>query len=68
MPVELTEKDFNLARSFVDRTRSIIEGTIAPGPLEDSPKCSWCSHVSVCLPDEHLGRVTSPEDRSVETR
>lgn len=59
MPVELTEKDFNLARSFVDRTRSIIEGTIAPGPLEDSPKCSWCSHVSVCLPDEHLGRVTS---------
>ncbi len=59
IPVELTEEDFDLARSFVDRTRSIIDGNTAPGPLEDSPKCSWCSHVSVCLPDEHLGHEAS---------
>lgn len=57
--VELSEDDFALARDYVEQTHKIVESEHAPKPLEDSPKCSWCSHVSVCLPDEHFGRVTT---------
>lgn len=50
--VRLTDTDFDEARQAVARTRDIIGQTRAPEPLENSRQCEWCSHVSVCLPDE----------------
>ncbi|MGB3708228.1 CRISPR-associated endonuclease Cas1 [Gordonia sp. (in: high G+C Gram-positive bacteria)] len=51
--VDLDEKDFADATEWVERTRGIIESVQAPPPLVDDPRCRFCSHVSVCLPDEH---------------
>lgn len=50
--VELTDKDVATAREMVAATRAVIDATVAPPPLEDDPRCSSCSHISVCLPDE----------------
>lgn len=50
--VRLTDTDFDEARRAVSRTRDIIGRACAPAPLENSRQCSWCSHASVCLPDE----------------
>lgn len=57
--VQLTPDDFAAARSWVAETRAIIEADQAPAPLVDDPRCGSCSHVSVCLPDEHR-RLDSP--------
>lgn len=51
--VELKEADFDEARKWVDTTREIVDRRTAPPPLVDDPRCRFCSHVSVCLPDEH---------------
>ena len=57
--VTLTEDDVLAARAMVQATREIVEGATAPPPLEDDPRCSSCSHISVCLPDERtLGPIT----------
>lgn len=50
--VDLSEGDFLRAREFVRLTRALVEATEPPEPLVDEPRCSWCSHVAVCLPDE----------------
>lgn len=50
--VQLDEADFADARRYVDQTRAVITAPKAPEPLEDDPRCTRCSHVSVCLPDE----------------
>ena len=34
-----------------------MDSTQAPEPLVDDYRCRACSHVSVCLPDEHLGKI-----------
>jgi CRISP-associated protein Cas1 len=41
-----------LTRNAVDGLRLIAAGGVLPPPLEDSPKCSRCSLVGICLPDE----------------
>jgi CRISPR-associated protein Cas1 len=41
-----------LTRNAIDGLRSIAAGGQMPPPLEDSPKCSGCSLVGICLPDE----------------
>lgn len=51
--VQLSDVDFVEAQRWVETTRRIIERPEAPGPLIDDPRCGSCSHVSVCLPDEH---------------
>lgn len=51
--VDLSEDDFVAAKHWVERTRAIIRSTTAPAPLVDDARCRFCSHVSVCLPDEH---------------
>lgn len=51
--VQLSAKDFENAEHWVAITRRIIERQEAPAPLIDDPRCGSCSHVSVCLPDEH---------------
>lgn len=52
--VPLAAEDFDEAREWVARTREIITADDAPKPLIDDPRCRFCSHVSVCLPDENV--------------
>jgi len=57
--VELDESDERSARELVEQTRAVLDAEVAPPPLEDDIRCSSCSHISVCLPDERsLGPVT----------
>ncbi|VEG27157.1 CRISPR-associated endonuclease Cas1 [Actinomyces howellii] len=50
--VALTDADYLEARNAVEHTRHIVAQNRAPAPLENSRQCEWCSHASVCLPDE----------------
>lgn len=47
------------ARAEVAATRAVVQARTPPAPLEDDPRCGRCSHVSVCLPDEHRRRPTA---------
>jgi CRISPR-associated protein Cas1 len=51
--VQLSAADFKNAERWVEATRRVVEQMEAPEPLIDDPRCGSCSHVSVCLPDEH---------------
>ncbi|SPT55029.1 CRISPR-associated endonuclease Cas1 [Actinomyces bovis] len=51
--VELTAEDLVGAEALVGRTRELIAAEQAPAPLVEDRRCQWCSHASVCLPDEH---------------
>ena len=62
IPVNLTQKDREVALSFVKATRACLVGALAPESLEDDPRCSRCSHVGVCLPDE---RALAPVRRRI---
>jgi CRISPR-associated protein Cas1 len=57
VPVELTDELLARAKDEVDATRRVLESSTPPAPLEEDDRCRRCSHVSVCLPDEHRGRV-----------
>ena len=58
----LTTESIKLLRNMVDDGR-------VPPPLEDSPKCSRCSLVGVCLPDEtNLLRLVGDTVRPVSVR
>ena len=56
VPVDISDEDIRTAEEYVHTTRALIDNPTAPQPLEDSPGCSWCSHISVCLPDESHGK------------
>lgn len=59
VPVVITPERSQQAMDWVARTRAVVDSPEAPPPLEDDPRCSRCSHVDVCLPDERsLGQVT----------
>jgi len=62
VPVYLTEKDFACAERLVQETRTLILSTSAPEALEDDVRCSFCSHVDLCLPDE---KYLKPVTRSI---
>ncbi len=49
---ELRQQAINELR----RTRATLSRRRPPAPLEDDPRCTRCSHVTVCLPDEHRER------------
>ena len=51
-----------LTRSAMAGMRAMAAGGHIPPPLEDSPKCTRCSLVGICLPDEvnFLRREESP--------
>lgn len=51
--VETTATDVEEALMWVARTRTIVEASAAPLPLVDDARCRGCSHVGICLPDEH---------------
>lgn len=52
VPVAISVEDESRARDEVVLTRQVVEAAEAPAPLEDDPRCTRCSHVGVCLPDE----------------
>lgn len=56
--VELSDVDFSHALEQVERTKALAQGMEAPAPLIEDRKCNWCSHISLCLPDENQGRQT----------
>ena len=60
--VQLTDGDVEDARGMVAATRAVIDSPTAPPPLEDDVRCSSCSHISVCLPDE---RAMEPVTRQI---
>jgi CRISP-associated protein Cas1 len=60
--VELTNDDTVAAHKAVRETRATLASPEAPAPLEDDPRCSGCSHVGVCLPDE---RALVPVQRRI---
>lgn len=60
--VELTDLDVADAHGMVEATRAVVDGVTAPPPLEDDVRCSSCSHISVCLPDE---RAMEPVTRQI---
>lgn len=49
-----------LTRDAVTGLQSLADSGRMPPPLVDSPKCTRCSLVGICLPDETL-RLTHPE-------
>lgn len=55
--VELSDELLGRAADEVLATRAILDAQRPPAPLEDDDRCKACSHVAVCLPDEHRGRV-----------
>ncbi|AIU31710.1 MULTISPECIES: CRISPR-associated endonuclease Cas4/Cas1 [Corynebacterium] len=54
--VELSSADFEHAKTQALRTHEIAQASTSPVPLDEDPQCTWCSHLSVCLPDELLQR------------
>lgn len=70
VPVPITVELRQRAERETARTRATLSRARPPEPLEDDPRCKRCSHVSVCLPDEHRRRrnarrigVTDPVGR-----
>ncbi|MEA5153438.1 CRISPR-associated endonuclease Cas1 [Raineyella sp.] len=55
---------------YIDETRAILASRSAPPPLVNDEKCRFCSHASVCLPDEmndsHPARSISVADPNAE--
>jgi CRISPR-associated protein Cas1 len=59
VPVELGPAELAEARRVVEVTTQVLASLTAPPPLEDDPRCTRCSHVGVCLPDERaIGEVS----------
>ncbi|MDV6011659.1 CRISPR-associated endonuclease Cas1 [Haloechinothrix sp. LS1_15] len=66
--VELTDQRLSWARDVVAETWNVADQAAAPLPLVDSPKCTRCSLVGLCLPDETnalLARREQPPRRLV---
>ena len=55
--IDIGDEEQKRAIEYLRKTRKIVESPTAPPPLIDSPLCNRCSHISVCLPDEHHGKV-----------
>lgn len=55
--VSLTGDLIERAADAVVQTRRVLASSAPPAPLEEDDRCRMCSHVSVCLPDEHRGRA-----------
>lgn len=50
--VEINDQLIGKTLGAVERVRELSTGGWLPAPLVDSPKCSGCSLVGICLPDE----------------
>jgi CRISPR-associated protein Cas1 len=66
--VDLSPQRLGWAADMVAQAREVAERASAPLPLVDSPKCTRCSLVGLCLPDETnalLARREQPPRRLV---
>jgi len=52
VPVPLGSADYEKAVAFVAETRRAVSAARAPAALIDDRRCTRCSHVAVCMPDE----------------
>ncbi|NOY90992.1 MAG: CRISPR-associated endonuclease Cas1 [Deltaproteobacteria bacterium] len=52
VPIELSAELEAETRGAIARAKELTEAGAIPEPLLDSPKCSGCSLVGICLPDE----------------
>jgi CRISPR-associated protein Cas1 len=52
VPIKLDAQLIDRTLSAIDNFRATAAAGVIPPPLEDSPKCSRCSLIGVCLPDE----------------
>jgi len=57
--VPLSDELLGRARTAAAETRRDLALPVPPPPLEEDDRCRGCSHVSVCLPDEHRGRAAA---------
>ena len=62
VPVDVGPAEEAVAAAAVAATRRTVGSVHAPDPLEDDPRCSRCSHIDVCLPDE---RALAPVTRRI---
>jgi len=51
--VPLSDELIALTMRHLEQARTVAKTMELPPPLVDSPKCSGCSLVGICLPDEH---------------
>lgn len=54
--VELDDALLAKAEWHARAARSVVDAALPPPPLDDDVRCTRCSHVGVCLPDEHRHR------------
>jgi CRISPR-associated protein Cas1 len=59
VPVDLDDDLIREAEDQVSATRAVVDAEVPPPALDDDTRCASCSHVSVCLPDEHRMRDQS---------
>jgi CRISPR-associated protein Cas1 len=52
VPVHLTDEILARVPMLVQEARSVAAAGICPPPLENDPRCQFCSAYPVCLPDE----------------
>ncbi len=51
-PIVVDEELERTTRAAIARVRELALGGTLPEPLDNSPKCDYCSLNSICLPDE----------------
>lgn len=56
LEVQLTPALLEESRDWALLTRDLVGSANSPPPLLDDPACRWCSHATVCLPDELTSR------------
>ncbi|MEX3504815.1 CRISPR-associated endonuclease Cas1 [Corynebacterium sp. LK2510] len=64
--VDLTGELDRTAQEYVSKTRAIVDADHAPAPLIDDARCTSCSHISVCLPDERQEKLVRRGIRTSE--
>ena len=52
VPVQMDDELIAETMAAVEGLRALQQAPCPPEPLEDSPKCSRCSLIGICLPDE----------------
>lgn len=52
VPVPFTEELIELTRNAISGARAVAAEGLIPRPLEEDYKCSRCSLIGICLPDE----------------
>ena len=56
-------------QTALETLRAVVDAETIPPPLEDSPKCTRCSLVGICLPDEtNLLRQAGDKVRPISVR